>query len=62
VRLDAVPLYLRVPSLPACDPGTRVAIEISRIDLLDLETDARFGGVISGDESTQVHDPAHAAG
>jgi len=51
-----------VPSLPASESGTRVALDISRIDLLDLETDARFGGALSGDEpARQADDPAHAA-
>jgi exoribonuclease-2 len=63
VRLEAIPLYLRVPSLPASEPGARVALDIARIDLLDLETDARFGGALSGDEPAhQADDPAHAAG
>jgi len=63
VRLEAIPLYLRVPSLPASESGTRVALDIARIDLLDLETDARFGGALSGDEpARQTDDPAHAAG
>jgi exoribonuclease-2 len=35
VRLDGLPLAVRVTSLPALDPGTRVRIELSKIDLLE---------------------------
>mgnify|MGYP001436989403 CR=1 FL=1 len=36
VRFDELPLVLRVPSLPALDPGSRVDLEIGDIDLLEL--------------------------
>jgi hypothetical protein len=35
IRLDGLPLTLRVASLPALDPGTRVRVEVGKIDLLD---------------------------
>jgi exoribonuclease-2 len=35
VRLDGLPLTLRAASLPALDPGARVRIELSKIDLLE---------------------------
>jgi exoribonuclease-2 len=36
VRFEMLPLVARVPSLPALEPGTRVELAVSRIDLLDL--------------------------
>ncbi len=42
VRLSRIPLYGRVPSLPELPPYTRVVVEISDIDLLDLEFKARY--------------------
>jgi exoribonuclease II len=36
VRLERLPLVVRVPSMPACPPGTRVELAISGIDLLEL--------------------------
>jgi exoribonuclease-2 len=35
VRLDGLPLLVRVPSLPDLFPGVRVSVQISDIDLLD---------------------------
>jgi exoribonuclease-2 len=35
-RFDDLPLVARVPSLPVLDPGSRVDLAISRIDLLEL--------------------------
>jgi exoribonuclease-2 len=35
VRLDGVPLAIRVPSLPATEPGRRVRLEIASVDLLE---------------------------
>jgi exoribonuclease-2 len=42
VRLEHLPLVLRVPSLPALDRGTRVRLIIEEIDLLEAECHARF--------------------
>ncbi|MBA3902409.1 MAG: ribonuclease II [Rhodocyclaceae bacterium] len=42
VRLERAPLFLRCPSLPACDPRTRVSVAVSGIDLLDLEAQCRY--------------------
>jgi exoribonuclease II len=42
VRLERLPLVLRVPSLPALDRGARVRLGIENIDLLDAECAARF--------------------
>jgi exoribonuclease-2 len=42
VRLEHLPLVLRVPSLPALDRGVRVRLAIENIDLLDAECAARY--------------------
>ena len=42
VRVDGIPLVLRVPSLPALDAGARVTLKIESIDLLAVEARARF--------------------
>ena len=44
VRLDAVPLYLRVADLPANAPGARVRLALGRIDLLAATLAARYSG------------------
>lgn len=58
VRLEGLPLVVRVPSLPALDAGTRVRLAIEGIDLLEcsvacvyLETLGSAGGpAAAGDE------------
>ncbi len=42
VRLERIPLVLRIPALPAFDYGTRVRLEIEKIDLFEAEGRARF--------------------
>lgn len=42
VRVDGIPLLLRVPSLPALDTGVRVTLQTESIDLLAAEVRARF--------------------
>ena len=46
---DELPLVLRVPSLPALDPGTRVELEIGDIDLLELTLRCEFRRQMSPD-------------
>jgi exoribonuclease II len=46
VKLDAIPLYGRIPSMPELSPNTRVTLEIASIDLLDLNFEARYVGVV----------------
>lgn len=41
-RFDELPLVARVPSVPALRPGTRVALEVSNIDLLELTFHCEF--------------------
>ena len=42
VRLEDIPLVLKVPSLPALNPGQRVLLQIEAIDLLENEGRARY--------------------
>jgi exoribonuclease II len=42
VRLDHLPLVVRVCSLPELLPETNIEVEISQIDLLELTFDAKF--------------------
>ena len=42
VRFDDLPLVARVPSLPALEPGSRVEVAISRVDLLELTLHCEF--------------------
>lgn len=44
VKLDHVPLVARVPSLPESAPGSRVDLEVSNVDLLDLTLHCQFRG------------------
>ncbi len=42
LRLERLPLYLRCPSVPACDPHTRICVALSDIDLLAVEAHCRY--------------------
>lgn len=42
VRLDRLPLVVRVPSMPACSPGSRVELAVSGIDLLELSLHCEY--------------------
>jgi len=44
VRLDRIPLFARVPSLPESESGARVEVDVSNIDLLGVDLDCRFVG------------------
>jgi exoribonuclease-2 len=49
VRLEHLPLVLRVPSLPALDRGVRVRLNVEDIDLLDAECRARYVETLAAD-------------
>ncbi|MBI5919072.1 MAG: RNB domain-containing ribonuclease [Nitrosomonadales bacterium] len=49
VRMDGIPLIGRVPSLPELPGNTRVTLEITAVDLLDLGFEARF---VKAEEAT----------
>jgi exoribonuclease-2 len=47
VRFDELPLVARVPSVPALKSGTRVVLDLSQIDLLELTFHAEFATLLS---------------
>jgi len=61
VRLDAIPLVLRVPSLPELPRGTRVQLGIEGIDLLEAELRPRFLELAPELASNKGSDAAFAA-
>ncbi len=44
VKFEGIPLYVRVPSLPDLEIGSRVLLEIEGIDLIDNSVKARYKG------------------
>ncbi|MGQ0547529.1 MAG: RNB domain-containing ribonuclease, partial [Betaproteobacteria bacterium] len=42
VRLEGLPLIVRVPSLPALDPGARVRLAVETVDLLERSLACRY--------------------
>jgi len=46
VRFDDLPLVVRVPSLPSLEPGQRVALAVSRVDVLELTLHCEFSGLL----------------
>ena len=42
VRLQGIPYITKVPSLPELAPGTRVQLEVKRVDPLLMELDSRY--------------------
>ena len=42
VRLEAIPLIFKVPSMPTLPPGTRVQLAIDGTDLVDVEVRATY--------------------
>jgi exoribonuclease-2 len=58
VRLEQVPLYLRVPSLPALEAGARVRLAVEAVDLLDLEARCRFLERLALAQSPALAEPA----
>ena len=46
VRIERIPLVVRVPSMPATSPGTRVELTVSNIDPLDLTLHCEFKQIL----------------
>jgi exoribonuclease-2 len=44
VKFERIPLYVRVPSLPELEVGSRVLLEIEGVDLIDNSVKARYKG------------------
>jgi exoribonuclease-2 len=42
VRLERLPLVLRVPSAPEMPGGTRVELAVGKIDLIELSVECEF--------------------
>ena len=42
VKIEAIPLFARVNSLPGLEPGAKVELKISDIDLLDATFHAEY--------------------
>lgn len=53
LRLEHLPFFLRCPSLPACDPRTRVSVAISGIDLLTAEAQCRYVATLGEPDSAE---------
>jgi exoribonuclease-2 len=56
VRLDGMPLTVRVPSLPDPEPGTRVRLDIGEIDLVERTVACVYRETING--GNEPGDPA----
>lgn len=61
VRLEHIPLVLRVHSLPALDRGVRVSLEIEKIELLEVEARARYVETLALPEEMATNDAAVSA-
>jgi len=44
VKFEGIPLYIRVPSLPNLEVGSRVLLDIEGVDLIDNSVKARYKG------------------
>ena len=53
LRLEHLPFFQRCPSLPACDPRTRVSVAISGIDLLTAEAQCRYVATLGEPDSAE---------
>jgi exoribonuclease-2 len=48
VRLAGLPLTTRVPSLPELAPGTRVRLQIEKVDLLERTLTSNYKETLGG--------------
>lgn len=53
VRLDHLPFITKVNTLPELPAGSRVVLEIKRVDTLLLELDARFKAMVASEQEVQ---------
>ncbi len=61
VRLDNLPLIVRVPSLPELPPGARVSLGVDSIDLLDKTLECTWRATLDGPDSGQAVEDAQEA-
>jgi exoribonuclease-2 len=61
VRLERIPLVLRVPSLPALDRGARVKLAVEHIDLMEAEARLRYVELLGDDASDSALGDEEAA-
>ncbi|MBI1942268.1 MAG: RNB domain-containing ribonuclease [Betaproteobacteria bacterium] len=62
VRLERVPLSVRVPSLPELAPGTRVRLAIERIDLIERSLACSWRSTLGPDVTPSTAAGGQAAG
>ncbi|HEX6156777.1 MAG TPA: RNB domain-containing ribonuclease, partial [Burkholderiales bacterium] len=62
VRVDGLPLATRVSSLPALEPGTRVRLEVSGIDLIERTLAATYRETLAVGAPPAVLDVTAGAG
>jgi exoribonuclease II len=68
VRLENIPLIVKVPSMPTLPPGTRVQLAIDSTDLIDVEVRATYletlaessGGVIEMEDEQADEGPSES--
>ena len=60
LRVEGLPLVMRVSSLPALDPGTRVRLEVAGIDLIERNLLLTYRETL--DAATPVPDVTDEAG
>jgi exoribonuclease-2 len=58
VRLETIPLLLKVPSLPLQLPGARVRLTIENSDLLDVDVHARYAATLAEPDPEEAADSA----
>ena len=58
VRLEAIPLIFKVPSMPTLPPGTRVQLAIDSTDLIDVDVRATYLETLApaGSEPIEIDD------
>jgi exoribonuclease-2 len=61
VRLERIPLVLRVPSLPVLDRGARVKLAVEHIDLMEAEARLRYVELLGDDASDDALGDEEAA-
>ena len=60
VKLDHLPLILRIPSLPELEPGRRIRLSVEGVDFLTLELNCRYLETLETDGMDMVADDVGA--